>query len=77
MIIAYPAYTVERIETELSWRQVRLLTGQWIEDPPVSIVIARVEKMLEAKFGFSTVPMKLQTTHSEVMNVISQTGMSA
>jgi len=61
----------------LSWRQVRLLTDQWIEDPPVSIVIARVEKMLEAKFGFNTVPMKLQTTHQEVMNVISQTGMSA
>jgi len=50
---------------------------QWEKEPPVSVAIARVEKMLEAKFGFSTVPMKLQTTHSEVMNVISQTGMSA
>ena len=76
-IIAYPAYTVERIEIELSWRQVRLLMEQWEKEPPVSVAIARVEKMLEAKFGFSTVPMKLQTTHSEVMNVISQTGMSA
>ena len=50
---------------------------QWSEEPPVSIAIARVEKMLEAQFGYSTVPMKLQTTHSEVMNVINQTGMSA
>ena len=48
---------------------------RWAEEPPVSVVIARVEKMLEVKFGFNTVPMKLQTTHDEVMNVISQTGM--
>ena len=54
-----------------------MLEKQWLEDPPASISIARVEKMLEAKFGMSTVPMKLQTTHQEVMNVISQTGMSA
>ena len=56
---------------------MRLLTDQWVEEPPLSIVIARVEKMLEMKFGFNTVPMELQTTHQEVMNVISQTGMSA
>jgi len=51
--------------------------NQWEKEPPVSVTIARVEKMLETKFGFTTVPMKLQTTHQEVMNVISQTGMSA
>ena len=76
-ITAYPASTVERIETELSWRQVRLLQDQWGEQPPVSIAIARIEKMLEIRYGITRIPMKLQTTQQEVMHVISQTGMSA
>ena len=56
---------------------MRLLTDQWEKEPPASIAITRIEKMLEAKFGFNSISMKLQTTHQEVMNVISQTGMSA
>lgn len=51
-MLAYPAYTVELIETGLSWRQVKGFMECWEKNPPVSIRMARVENMLAQKFGF-------------------------
>ena len=51
----YSAYTINRIEAELSWRQVELLLACWEKEPPIVIRIAKVENMLEKKFGFKLI----------------------
>jgi hypothetical protein len=45
-MIAYPAYTVEGIRRELSWRQVNLLLGYWEDDEPVNITVNRIKEVL-------------------------------
>lgn len=62
MMIAYPAYTVECIETELSWRQVGALLKCWGSEPPLCSRIARVERMLEMKFGMKPISTAPQNT---------------
>ena len=52
---AYPAYTIEHIETELSWREVKMLLECCGAEPPLLIRIARIENMLEQKFGFKSI----------------------
>jgi len=74
---AYPAYTIEGIETELSWRQVKELLGYWEEKPPASVAIARIESMLEKRFGITKIPMKMQSSDNDVMKAIEQIGWSA
>lgn len=55
LLLAYPAYTIDRIETELSWRQVKLMLSCWKDEPPAVMIIAKVENMLEKKFGFKSI----------------------
>ena len=55
LLLAYPGYTIESIESGLSWRQVKLLLSYWEEDPPTVLRIAKVESMLEKKFGFKSI----------------------
>ena len=57
-ILAYPAYTVDRIESELSRRQLNLLLDCWGKEPPTAMRIARIANMLEKKFGFKTISTK-------------------
>lgn len=59
---AYPAYTVERIETELSWRMVKKLMDCWEKRTPGSLRIERIEKMLELKFNLKVVSSKPSDT---------------
>jgi len=50
-MIAYPAYTVEGIRRELSWRQVNLLLENWENDEPVSMAIERIKEILSKHTG--------------------------
>ncbi len=72
---AYPAYTIEHIETELSWREVKVLLACWDKEPPMSISIKRVENMLEKKFGFKTISTK-PTNSNNLINQIEQMGFT-
>ena len=51
-LLAYPAYTIDTIENELSWRIINEMLGCWEDEPPVIKRISRIERMLEIKFGF-------------------------
>lgn len=51
----YPAYTIECIETELSWREVEMLLKCCNAEPPLLIRIARIENMLGQKLGFKSI----------------------
>jgi len=72
LMLAYPAYTVERIETELSWRLVKCLLNQWDKKPPVNIRIERIEKMIEAKFGIKLTSSK--TSEKQMMSELQGMG---
>lgn len=43
-MLAYPAYTIEKIEAELSWRQINELVTYWEKHPPVHMRINKIEK---------------------------------
>ena len=70
---AYPAYTVERIETELSWRQVKLLTACWNDKDMVLKSLIRIEKMLELKFKMKKVSTQI-ASDDQLINEIAGMG---
>jgi len=51
-MIAYPGYTVRKIEDELSPREIKELLATWGETQPVHISLGRVETMLAKVHGF-------------------------
>lgn len=51
-MLAYPAYTIDRIECELSWRQVNELIACWERDPPQFETERRIMVMIEKAGGF-------------------------
>lgn len=54
-MLAYPAYTIDRIETELSWRQVNELVACWGEDPPQFQTGRRIMDMIAKMGGFKRI----------------------
>jgi len=54
----YPAYTIENIETELSWREVGLLIKNWEAGESSYQKVTGIEKLLKAKFGIKKVSIK-------------------
>lgn len=74
LLLAYPAYTIERIEEELSWRQVRLLLECWGKEPPFFKRIARIESMLATKLGYKQTPTNSKTSTS-VVNKLQGMGL--
>jgi len=50
-MIAYPAYTVEGIRRELSWRQVNLLLENWENDEPVNFMLSMMKEILMKHTG--------------------------
>ncbi len=65
--MAYPAYTIDRIEKELSWRQVKLLLSCWKDEPPAVIIMTKVENMLEKKFGFKSISSSTETLSGDAL----------
>jgi len=55
----YPAYTVERIEAELSWREFGELSDCWKNESYNYKSLSKIEKMLAQKFGFTKVSSHL------------------
>ena len=68
---AYPAYTVERIETELSWRQVKLLMTCWKDKDMVLKSLMRIERMLEIKFKMKRITHK-SLNDEQLLNSIQE-----
>ena len=54
----YPAYTVDRIETELSSREMESLMAEWKDSESSYKSIIRIEDMVKRKFGFKRVSSK-------------------
>lgn len=75
LLLAYPAYTIDRIETELSWRQVKLLLSCWKDEPPVIMIIAKVEDMLEKKFGFKSISTSNTLSGTDLINHLEGQGL--
>lgn len=50
-MLAYPAYRIQNVDDELSWRQVGAMMEQWKNSPPQHLSIIRIEKMVEAATG--------------------------
>ena len=61
MMNAYPGYTVGLIQEELSWREVNLLIAKWEKQPPGSVKIDRIEKMISEYTGIKFKP-KIQSS---------------
>ena len=74
-ILAYPAYTIESIESGLSWRQVKLLLSCWDKEPPTIMRIAKVENMLEKKFGFKTISKTKTLSGDDLINHLKGQGL--
>lgn len=75
LLLAYPAYTIDRIETELSWRQVKLLLSCWKDEPPAVMIIAKVEDMLEKKFGFKSISTSKTLSGTDLINHLEGQGL--
>jgi len=71
----YPGYTIESIESDLSWRQVKLLLSCWEEDPPMVLRIEKVESMLEQKFGFKTISKTKLLGGDDLVNHLKGQGL--
>jgi hypothetical protein len=56
---AYPGYTIEKIEYELSWRVVNNLMNCWSDRPPLLVRTERIEQMIQKKLGFKFVNKKV------------------
>jgi len=48
----YPAYTINSIEKELSWRQVKKQMACWKDSESSLKCLIGIEKMIEVKAGF-------------------------
>lgn len=75
LLLAYPAYTIDRIETELSWRQVKLMLSCWKDNPPTVMIIAKVENMLEKKFGFKSIATIKTLNGDDLINHLEGQGL--
>jgi len=75
LLLAYPAYTIDRIELELSWRQVKLLLSCWDDEPPTVMRIAKVENMLEKKFGFKSISKTKALSGDDLINHLKEQGL--
>lgn len=78
MMTAYPAYTVARIDDELSWRQVGVLMKQWSKHPPAHVHLDRIERMIAAATGTKLIgkpnghmPKKPETRDELVMRIMN------
>ena len=69
----YPAYTIDKIETELSWREVKELMKYWSDGTTSYQALTRIEKMIEKKFGFEKVSSK-PLHGEELVNRLTQEG---
>lgn len=58
LMLAYPAYTIDRIEAELSWRQVNELMECWQKHPPTFQTEKRIAAMVESMGGFKKMSYK-------------------
>jgi len=70
---AYPAYTIKHIETDLSWREVKLLLDCCGQEPPIPISIKRIENMLKKKLGYEIISTKSNNSDN-LRNQIEQMG---
>lgn len=70
-LIAYPAYTIESIETGLSNRQFNLLLACWKDELPTAMRITRIENMLEKKFGFKSISTRQGSSGSLISKLES------
>jgi len=70
----YPAYTIERIETELSWRMFGKLSDCWKEESYNYKSLSRIEKMLAKEFGFTKVSSHL-LHGDELVRKLQEDGM--
>ena len=75
LLLAYPGYTIERIETELSWRQVKRLFSYWEKEPPAAIGIMRISNMLEAKFGLKSISASKPLSGDDLVNHLRGQGL--
>ncbi len=75
-MMVYPAYTVARIEDELSWRQVKLLVNCWKEEKPLIVMIDRLEKALLAhvKHQSGIVFQSAKQTDDNLLQGLSEMG---
>jgi hypothetical protein len=58
-MLAYPGYTVRRIEGELSWREVGALMARWHDEPPTFLTDRKVQKILQAGLGVKLTEKKM------------------
>ncbi len=58
-MMAYPGYTVQGIEEELSWREVDELFAAWEKEPPAFATQKRIARMIEKWGGFKVAPRPL------------------
>jgi len=58
LMLAYPGYTIQCIEDELSWRQVNELLACWVKDPPQFLTEQRIASMIEKAGGFRRMSYK-------------------
>ena len=70
----YPAYTVERIETELSWREYGALVNCWRDEEYNFKSLYRIEDMIKTKFGFNKVSSR-PLSGDELVNRLTEEGM--
>ena len=70
----YPAYTIERIENELSWREYGALVNCWRNEESNFKSLYRIEDMIKTKFGFNKVSS--QPLHGdELLERLTEEGM--
>ena len=74
-MIAYPAYTVEGIRRELSWRQVNLLLENWENDEPVSMAMERIKEILSKHTGLKFEKVE-KVTVDRLANKLEDMGFS-
>ena len=55
----YQGYTIERIDEELTPRQMKNLKAEWKDKPPLYQIMMEINQMLKSLFGIKEQP-KLQ-----------------
>ena len=51
ILLAYPGYTLKKIEDELSWRQVEKLFEAWGDEEPEFRIMGKLKAIMEKHTG--------------------------
>lgn len=71
-MLAYPGYTIKKIEDELSMRQVSLMMDFWQKEPPNFQKLNRIDAILQKGLGVRLVKSGGESQKADDTRLLAQ-----